>query len=127
MPTYRYECQACGHGFELFQSMSDKLKRKCPSCGKPRLDRLIGAGAGVIFKGSGFYQTDYKNAGRSGSETSSGEGAAKPADAKSESKSESKSDAKSDGGSASAAKTGSGKSLGGTKKDSGSAAKKSDN
>ena len=123
MPTYRYECQACGHGFELFQSMSDKLKRKCPSCGKPRLDRLIGAGAGVIFKGSGFYQTDYKNAGRSGSETSSGEGAAKPADAKSESKSE----PKSDGGSASAAKTWSGKSLGGTKKDSGSAAKKSDN
>lgn len=64
MPTYRYECQACGKGFELFQSMTDKLKRKCPSCGKPKLDRLIGAGAGVIFKGSGFYQTDYKNSGR---------------------------------------------------------------
>ncbi len=119
MPTYRYECQACGHGFELFQSMSDKLKRKCPSCGKPRLDRLIGAGAGVIFKGSGFYQTDYKNAGRSGSETGAGESTAKPADAKA--------DAKADAGSSSGAKTGGGKSSGSGKKDSGSAAKKSDN
>ncbi|MFO1051549.1 MAG: FmdB family zinc ribbon protein [Planctomycetota bacterium] len=69
MPTYRYECEACGHGFELFQSMTDKVKRKCPSCGKPKLARLIGAGAGVIFKGSGFYQTDYKGSGSKGRES----------------------------------------------------------
>ena len=61
MPTYRYQCDACGHEMELFQSMSDAPKRKCPSCGKAKLQRLIGAGAGVIFKGSGFYQTDYRS------------------------------------------------------------------
>lgn len=61
MPTYEYECQSCGHGFELFQSMKDSPKRTCPKCGKRSLRRLIGAGAGVIFKGSGFYQTDYRS------------------------------------------------------------------
>ncbi len=64
MPTYDYVCSACGHRFEEFQTMSSKPLRKCPECKKSALDRLIGAGAGVIFKGSGFYQTDYKNAGR---------------------------------------------------------------
>ncbi|MBI5849750.1 MAG: zinc ribbon domain-containing protein [Planctomycetes bacterium] len=82
MPTYRYECQACGKGFELFQSMTDKLKRKCPSCGKPKLDRLIGAGAGVIFKGSGFYQTDYKNSGRPSEGGKQEDGGAKEGKAK---------------------------------------------
>lgn len=62
MPTYNYECSACGHAFELFQSMTDKVKRKCPECGKPKLERLIGTGAGLIFKGSGFYETDYRSA-----------------------------------------------------------------
>ena len=61
MPTYDYVCDACGHEFELFQSMTDRVKRKCPKCGKPRLKRLIGAGAGVIFKGSGFHETDYRS------------------------------------------------------------------
>ncbi len=61
MPTYEYLCEACGHEFELFQSMSAPVKRKCPDCGKLKLKRLIGAGAGVIFKGSGFYQTDYRS------------------------------------------------------------------
>lgn len=61
MPTYNYECQSCGHAFELFQSMSARVKRKCPECGKPKLERLIGSGAGIIFKGSGFYQTDYRS------------------------------------------------------------------
>lgn len=61
MPTYRYQCDACGHEMELFQSMSDAPKRKCPACGKSKLQRLIGAGAGVIFKGSGFYETDYRS------------------------------------------------------------------
>ena len=60
MPTYEYECAACGANFEEFQSMSDKPLRKCPKCGKMKLERLIGAGAGIIFKGSGFYETDYK-------------------------------------------------------------------
>ena len=61
MPTYDYECDACGHTFELFQSISDSVKRKCPECGKPKLRRLFGTGAAVMFKGSGFYQTDYRS------------------------------------------------------------------
>lgn len=60
MPTYEYECGNCQHTFEEFQAMSDKPLKKCPSCGKLKLQRLIGAGAGIIFKGSGFYETDYK-------------------------------------------------------------------
>jgi putative FmdB family regulatory protein len=63
MPTYEYQCKACGHGFELFQSITAPIKRKCPSCGKTALERLIGVGAGVIFKGGGFYQTDYRSEG----------------------------------------------------------------
>ncbi len=61
MPTYDYRCKACEHEFELFQSMSDSVKRKCPECGKLKLERLIGIGAAVIFKGDGFYQTDYRS------------------------------------------------------------------
>ena len=61
MPTYEYRCDACGHEFELFQQMSDAVKRKCPECGKPKLQRLIGTGAGVLFKGGGFYETDYRS------------------------------------------------------------------
>lgn len=61
MPTYEYICQACQHEFELFQQMSDPVKRKCPECGKLKLQRLIGTGAGVIFKGGGFYETDYRS------------------------------------------------------------------
>jgi putative FmdB family regulatory protein len=60
-PNYDYECSACGHAFEFFQSMVDKRLKKCPKCKKLSLQRLIGSGSGVIFKGSGFYQTDYKN------------------------------------------------------------------
>lgn len=61
VPTYDYVCDGCGHAFELFQSMTDRVRRKCPKCGKPSLKRLIGSGAGVIFKGQGFYQTDYRS------------------------------------------------------------------
>jgi len=61
MPTYDYLCENCGHKLELFQSITAKPIRKCPKCGKMGLKRLIGAGAGVIFKGSGFYQTDYRS------------------------------------------------------------------
>jgi len=59
MPHYDYLCSSCHHSFELFQQMSEKEKRKCPSCGKLKLQRLIGPGAGVIFKGKGFYSKDY--------------------------------------------------------------------
>jgi len=61
MPTYDYVCQACGHRLEIFQSMSESPKKKCPKCGKQRLQRQIGAGAAILFKGSGFYQTDYRS------------------------------------------------------------------
>ena len=61
MPTYDYACRNCGHEFELFQQMTAKVKRKCPECGKASLERLIGTGAGVIFKGGGFYETDYRS------------------------------------------------------------------
>lgn len=61
MPTYKYECGACGHAFELFQSMTASVKRKCPECAKQKLQRLIGPGAGILFKGSGFYETDYRS------------------------------------------------------------------
>jgi len=61
MPTYEYVCRACEHEFEEFQSMSAKPLKKCPECGKQQLERLIGTGAGVIFKGGGFYETDYRS------------------------------------------------------------------
>jgi putative FmdB family regulatory protein len=60
MPTYEYECDKCKHRFEAFQTMSAKLLKKCPKCGG-KVTRLLGTGSGVIFKGSGFYQNDYKN------------------------------------------------------------------
>src|SRR5262249_29664013 len=61
MPTYEYRCEACEHNFDEFQSINDKPLKKCPQCGRPKLRRVLGAGAGVIFKGSGFYQTDYRS------------------------------------------------------------------
>ena len=61
MPTYDYRCDSCGHTFEEYQSFSDELLKKCPQCGKKKLVRLFGTGSGVIFKGSGFYETDYRS------------------------------------------------------------------
>ena len=86
MPTYDYRCDACGHELEVFQSMSDERLTECPGCGKQKLRRLIGSGAGIIFKGSGFYETDYKRA-----RSPSGKPAEKSSEKKSE-KSEKKSD-----------------------------------
>ncbi len=61
MPTYDYECDGCGHKFELFQSIKDEPIRKCPECKKLKLRRLFGTGAALMFKGSGFYTTDYRS------------------------------------------------------------------
>ena len=62
MPTYDYECGVCGHTCEIFQSITEAPKRRCPACGRSSFKRMIGAGAGVIFKGTGFYETDYRSA-----------------------------------------------------------------
>ena len=61
MPTYDYRCKSCEHEWELFQSIKADPVKKCPACGKQKAQRVIGAGAGIIFKGSGFYQTDYRS------------------------------------------------------------------
>ena len=90
MPTYDYLCQACEHAFEEFQSMTAKALRKCPKCGKLKLKRLIGTGAGVIFKGAGFWQTDYRSSSYKAGEKAASE-AGKPVESKAESKTEGKS------------------------------------
>jgi putative FmdB family regulatory protein len=87
VPTYDYECPVCANRLEVFQSMSDPPLRKCPKCGKRRLKRLIGAGAGVIFKGTGFYTTDYRSSSYAASKKSDVEPAAK-SETKTEAKSE---------------------------------------
>jgi putative FmdB family regulatory protein len=61
MPTYDYQCDGCDHEFELFQRITESPKKKCPRCGQNKLRRLFGAGAAIVFKGSGFYQTDYRS------------------------------------------------------------------
>ena len=87
MPTYEYRCSGCGHHFEKFQSMTAAPISRCPQCGKKKVQRLIGTGAGVIFKGSGFYITDYRD--------SSYKDKAKADAGATESKAESKADSKS--------------------------------
>ncbi|HZL90940.1 MAG TPA: FmdB family zinc ribbon protein [Pirellulaceae bacterium] len=96
MPTYDYECDACDHRFDAFQTISDDPLKKCPKCGKKKLRRLFGAGAGLIFKGSGFYLTDYRSdsykqaaaadkpaaADAGGSSQSNGQSTAKPTETK---------------------------------------------
>jgi putative FmdB family regulatory protein len=103
MPTYEYECEACGHEMEAFQSMTEEHLKKCPECGKNGLKRKIGMGAGIIFKGSGFYETDYKNKNsesKSDKSSKSGENATNSkskTDGASEAKSETKKEVKSSG------------------------------
>jgi len=85
MPTYDYECDACGHQLEVFQGINDEVLTKCPECKKKKLKRLFGSGAAIVFKGSGFYQTDYR---------SEGYKKAAAADSKSQSSDKSKSSSK---------------------------------
>ena len=83
MPTYSYQCKNCDHRFKKFQSMTARVLRKCPECGETALERLIGTGAGFLFKGEGFYATDYRSSSykeaekaekKAAGETSSGDG-----------------------------------------------------
>ncbi len=101
MPTYDYQCDACEHRFELFQSITAPPAKKCPECGKNKLRRLIGPGAAIVFKGKGFYTTDYRSesykkaaaadsshsssSGSNGSSSNSNGAAAAKSDAKSKS------------------------------------------
>jgi len=78
MPTYDYACEKCGHTFEEFQSITADALRKCPACRKMGLKRLIGAGAAIIFKGSGFYQTDYRSDNYKNAATKDKNGGKKP-------------------------------------------------
>ena len=101
MPTYAYVCEDCGHQFDEFQSITAKPLRKCPACGKAALRRLIGTGAGIIFKGSGFYCTDYRSDGYKKAASTDTGGTSTKAGDKKETKTEVKaaSTAKSDSGS----------------------------
>ena len=79
MPTYEYECLKCGHRFELFQSIKDPPRKRCPKC-RGKVRRLLGTGAGMIFKGSGFYITDYRSKSyKEERKKESGESSPKPA------------------------------------------------
>ena len=90
MPTYEYRCEACDHKWDEFQSITAKPTRKCPKCKKLKAERIISAGGGIIFKGSGFYQTDY----RSDSYKKGAEAAKKASDGSSSSSTSSKSESK---------------------------------
>jgi putative FmdB family regulatory protein len=82
MPTYEYVCAKCGHEMEAFQSMKDAPLTKCPACRKAGLKRKIGGGAGLIFKGTGFYITDYKKAGAKKEAAADKPAASKPSESK---------------------------------------------
>jgi putative FmdB family regulatory protein len=98
MPTYDYQCQACGHDWELYQSMKDSPVTHCPKCKKKKAKRLLGLGAGIIFKGTGFYETDYKKKSGNEKKESSGDSGSseskKPTDKSNSSSSESSSQKK---------------------------------
>lgn len=92
MPTYEYKCSGCEKVIEVFQSITAKPIKKCPECGKLKLKRMLGVGAGLIFKGSGFYQTDYRS--DSYKKAAEGEKPAVAGSDKKEAKGESKTDVK---------------------------------
>ena len=108
MPTYEYQCDACGHNFDEFQYFSEPALTKCPQCKKKKLHRVFGTGAAIIFKGSGFYETDYRSESYKAGQKKEEE-AAKPA-------AEAKSDAKPDSNGTTAAPKGESKGSGGGKK-----------
>src|SRR5688572_11594415 len=108
MPTYDYVCDACDHKFELFQSITESVKKKCPECKKSKLRRLFGTGAAVMFKGSGFYTTDYRSESykkRANEEKPASTNGASDAKSGGDAKSESKSAAKESSESASKPKS----------------------
>ena len=82
MPTYEYLCSKCGHEMEVFQSMKDEPLKKCPACQKSGLKRKVGGGAGLIFKGTGFYITDYKKKSGSKSDADAAPASPKPTESK---------------------------------------------
>jgi putative FmdB family regulatory protein len=106
MPTYDYSCDACHHEFEVFEPITAEPQKKCPKCKKNKLRRLFGAGGGLIFKGSGFYQTDYRpesykkaaeaDKPKSESSDSSKDSSASKSETKSSPKAESKTESKSE-------------------------------
>ena len=104
MPTYDYECDACGHAFELFQGITAPVKRKCPECGRMKLRRLFGAGAAVMFKGSGFYETDYRSDAYKKAAANDKKAAEAKPESKSKSEATSKSESTSSGGKSAAKK-----------------------
>ena len=99
MPTYEYVCDGCTHEFEVFQSMKDERLKTCPECDEDKLRRKIGTGAGIIFKGNGFYETDYKRDKSSKGENKEG------GSTESSSKSDSSSSTSSDSGASSSSKS----------------------
>jgi putative FmdB family regulatory protein len=101
MPTYEYKCKSCGNKWDLFQSMTAKHIRKCPACGKNTAERQFGTGAAIIFKGSGFYETDYrsedyKKAAEADSKAAEADSKAAKGETTSDTKADSKADTKSD-------------------------------
>src|SRR5947209_12506186 len=103
MPTYDYECKACGHQFEELQSFSEPPLARCPACKKNKLERLFGGGGAIIFKGSGFYETDYR---RAGDAKANGKTEGETAPAKPETKAETPAPAASDAPAASSGTAG---------------------
>jgi putative FmdB family regulatory protein len=109
MPTYDYECDACSHTFELFQGINEPVQKKCPECGKNKLRRLFGTGGAIVFKGSGFYQTDYRSDSYKKAAKADKPGESKSSESKSaDSKSETKSSGSTSDTTASSAKSSSG-------------------
>ena len=118
VPTYEYECEACGGNFEFFQSITASPKRKCPECGKLKLKRLISSGAGFLFKGDGFYITDYRSDDYKAKAKADGESSSKSTSSSSDSSSssgDSSSKSSSSSGDSSSSGGGSGSSGGGDK------------